>query len=265
MASEALTWPPLDQIGPKTKAGLILDSKNVTDSDLLKRDEDGQLGFLGHVISWHDLEIGEQGRFRIFVHSLNRSDVRREIIAVEIERHASIFLPIEKKEAQARLNLAYARSAWASEKAFNSSLFRELPSGQIIEDHARQIDGYLKSLLEASGNVVNLFSTGRPPKGARKAQFKFNSTQKDAIILAKLYAIRSQTGTTRVAKRICEELGIETTVLYTAVRIARTKGWLTDGRKGKTGGSMTAEGEAFFLENDGPARLEQITGMKLGK
>jgi hypothetical protein len=28
---------------------------------------------------------------------------------------------------------------------------------------------------------------------------------------------------------------------------------------------MTAEGEAFFLENDGPARLEQITGMKLGK
>jgi hypothetical protein len=111
---------------------------------------------------------------------------------------------------------------------------------------------------------VNLFSNGGRPKGARKAQLKFSSTQKDAIILAKLYAIRSQTGTTRVAKRICEELGIETAILYTAVRIARSKGWLTDGSKGKTGGKMTAEGDAFFLANDGPARLEKITGMKLG-
>ena len=264
MAVEALIWPPIDQIGSKTKAGLILDSKNVTSSDLLKRDADGQLGFLGHVISWHDIEIGEQGRFRIFVHSLNRSDVRREVIAVEIERHASIFLPIDQKEAQARLDLAYARSAWSSEKAFNSSLFRELPSGQILEDHARQIDAYLKSLLETSGNVVNLFNTSSKPKGARKEQLHFTSKQTDAIILAKLYAIRSQTGTTRVAKRICEELGIDTAVLYTAVRIARSKGWLTDGSKGKTGGAMTADGDAFFLANNGPARLEKITGMKLG-
>ncbi len=265
MAVEALIWPPLDQASNKVRSGLILDKKAVTAKGLLKPDEDGLYGFLGHVISWHDLKVGERGNFRVFVHSLARSNVQRDVIAVEIEKHATIFMPVELTEAQARLNLAHARSTWVTENGFNSSLFRELPSGRVLEDHAREIDSYLKTLSEPDSNVVSLFENAiksrKPPRGG----WKFTSTQKDSIVLAKLYAIRSQGGTERVGKRICEELGIETSVLYTAIRVARSKGWLAESRKGITGGRMTAEGEEFFLANDGPARLEQITGIKLGK
>jgi hypothetical protein len=265
MAAEALIWPPLDQTSNKVNSGLILDKKRASSKGVLKPDEDGLYGYLGHVISWHDLTVGKRGNFRVFVHSLARSNVRRDVIAVEIEKHATFFMPIEQPEAQARLNLAYARSTWITENAFNSSLFRELPSGRVLEDHAREIDGYLKTLSAANPNVVSLFENvlkqRKPPKGG----WKFSSTQKDSILLAKLYAIRSQGGTERVGKRICEELGIETSVLYTAIRVARSKGWLAESRKGITGGTMTAEGEEFFLANDGPARLEQITGIKLGK
>ena len=265
MAAEALIWPPLDQTSNKVNSGLILDKKNVSAKGILNPDEDGLYGFLGHVISWHDLKVGERGNFRVFVHSLARSNVRRDVIAVEIEKHAAIFMPMEQPEAQARLNLAYARSTWITENAFNSSLFRELPSGRVLEDHAREIDGYLKTLSAADPKVVSLFENvlkqRKPPKGG----WKFSSTQKDSILLAKLYAIRSQGGTERVGKRICEELGIETSVLYTAIRVARSKGWLAESRKGITGGTMTAEGEEFFLANDGPVRLEEITGIMLGK
>lgn len=264
MAVEALIWPPKDQGSKPVSSGLILDKKRASSRGVLKPDEDGLYGYLGHVISWHDLTVGERGDFRVFVHSLARSNVRRDVIAVEIEKHA-IFMPMEQQEAQARLNLAYARSTWITENAFNSSLFRELPSGRVLEDHAREIDRFLKTLSTSDPKVVSLFENGlkqrKPPKGG----WKFSSTQRDSILLAKLYAIRSQGGTERVGKRICEELGIETTVLYTAIRVARSKGWLAESRKGVTGGTMTSEGEEFFLSNDGPARLEEITGIKLGK
>lgn len=265
MAHEALMWPSEEQIHPSTRSGLILEKENVTEKDPLKLNEEGLYGFLGHVITWHDYKVGDHGNVRIFIYSLARNSARRDLIAVEVEKHGAIFLPITQPEAQARLNLAMVRSAWALEHAFNSSLFRSLPSGRALEDHAREIDLYMKSLAKNLGNVVELMDrprkTSKPPKGG----WEFSSSQKDSIILAKLYAIRSEGSTTRVAKRICEDLGIETSVLYTAVRVARSKGWLTDGRKGKTGGTMTAEGEAFFLANDGPARLEKITGIKLGK
>jgi len=262
---KAVTWPEIEKIGAHTKSGIIIDQKWAGDPSVLEKDEEGEYGYLGHVITWHDLKIGDHGNFRIFVHSLSRSNNRRDFISVELQRHGHMHMPLEQQEADARLRLAYASGAWPSERAINSSLFRELPSGQVLEDHVREIDGYLKLLHQVSNNVVSLSRGPAKPKGERKEKLHFSSSQKDAILLAKLYAIRSQSGTTRVAKRICDELGIETSVLYTAVRVARSKGWLSDGRKGKAGGTMTAEGEAFFAANQGPERLEQITGMKLGK
>jgi hypothetical protein len=188
---------------------------------------------------------------------------------MEIQKHGSVFNAITTDEANIRLQLANLLTTWGGEGALKSSLLRELPSGHLLEEHARTIDKFLMTLLETADNVIDFNSLSGRAKGVSKnhknGEIKFRSTLKDSILLAKLYAIRSESATnSRVAKRVCDELGIDTSVLYTAVRVARSKGWMTEGKKGIAGGTMTSEGEKYFLENDGPARLETITGIKIG-
>ena len=264
---EADIWLP--KKGPlKGKSGLVILKKWAEEAINPKEESDDAFGYLGHVLTWHDLELKDQGNFRIWVHSLNRSKTRRDFFSLEVQRHGQFFSPVEENEANARIALAETVINWAAEGSIKSSLLRQLPSGQVLEDHARQIDQYLMTLLETSGNVIDFKQKSGKAKGAKDTKnekTKFRSTGKDSIILAKLYAIRSESaGSSRVGKRICEDLGIDSSVLYTAIRIARAKEWLTEGRKGIAGGTMTAEGEKYFLENDGPARLEKITGIKIG-
>ena len=249
----------------KGQNGLILDEKWAKSATEQSQAEPDESGYLGHVITWHDVKVGDQGNFRVFVHSLSRSSKRRDFFSFEVQRHGRIHQPVEQEEADARLYLATVATNWAGEGQIKSSLFRELPSGQVLEEHTRQIDAFIKGVLSLPSNVALLSDQRDRPKGVRRETISFSSSQKDAIVLAKLYAIRSETGTTRVAKRICEELNIESSILYTAVRIARSKGWLTEGTKGVAGARMTEEGEAFFVKHDGPTRLEKILGRKLGK
>lgn len=259
----AVVW--IDHSGKKNgQNGLILDKKwanSVTESSEIEPDE---AGYLGHVISWHDVKVGNQGNFRVFVHSLSRSSKQRDFFSFEIQRHGQIHLPVEQEEADARLYLASVATNWAGEGQIKSSLLRELPSGQVLEEHARQIDAFVKNVVSVPSNVALLSDIRVKPTGVRKEVMKFSASQKDAIVLAKLYAIRSETGTTRVAKRICEEFKIDSSTLYTAVRIARGKGWLTEGTKGVAGARMTEEGEAFLRKHDGVSRLEKLLGRKLG-
>jgi len=245
--------------------GLILEEKWAKSTALMDQGDSEDSGFLGHVITWHDVKVKEQGNFRVFVHSLSRSSKRRDFFSFEIQRHGTVHTPVTQEEAEARLHLALVATNWGGEAPIKSSLLRELPSGQILEDHARQIDAYINNNLYMPTNVAFLSDVRDKPKGVRKEILTFSSSQKDAILLAKLYAIRSETSTTRVAKRLCEELNIQSSTLYTAVRIARSKGWLTEGTKGVAGARMTEEGEAFFSKNEGQARLEKILGRKLGK
>lgn len=247
-----------------TSAGLILEEKWAKGPVGGSAGEDESLGYLGHVITWHDVKTKDRDNFRVFVHSLSRSSSRRDFFSFEIQRHGGIHLPVTQEEADARLYLASVTSSWGGEGLIKSSLLRELPSGQLLEDHSRQIDAFLRNVLMIPLNLVVLSEVRERPLGSRKTKHAFSSSQKDAILLAKIYAMRSETGTTRVAKRICEELNIETSTLYTAVRIARAKGWLTEGTKGVAGARMTEEGEAFFMKQDGPSRLEKILGRKLG-
>ena len=264
---EAVIWSP--KKGPlKGKSGLVVLKKWAEEATNPREESEDALGYLGHVLTWHDVEMKDQGNFRIWVHSLNRSKTRRDFFSLEIQRHAHFFSPVEQNEANARIALAETVLNWVSEGSIKSSLLRQLPSGQVLEDHARQIDQFLMTFLETSGNVIDFKQKTGRAKGVNESssgKTVFRSTGKDSIILAKLYAIRSESaGSSRVGKRICEDLGIESSVLYTAIRIARAKEWLTEGRKGIAGGTMTAEGEKYFLENDGPARLEKITGIKIG-
>jgi hypothetical protein len=262
----AAMWAPAK--GPlKGKSGLVVSKKWAVAAENQNGESSEVLDYLGHVLTWHDVKIKEQGNFRIWVHSLSRSKTRRDFFSLEVQRHGTVFSPVEQTEADARISLAEIVLNWPSEGSMKSSLLRQLPSGQVLEDHARQIDQYLMSFLETSGNVIDFKEASGRAKGVKPSKYEkaFRSTGKDSIILAKLYALRSESaGSSRVGKRICEDLGIESSVLYTAIRIARAKGWLTEGRKGIAGGTMTALGEEYFLENDGPARLEKITGIKIG-
>lgn len=262
----AAMWGPSK--GPlKGKSGLVVSKKWAVAAQNQSGESSEVLDYLGHVLTWHDVKIKEQGNFRIWVHSLSRSKTRRDFFSLEVQRHGTVFSPVEQTEADARISLAEIVLNWPAEGSMKSSLLRKLPSGQVLEDHARQIDQYLMSFIETSGNVIDFKEASGRAKGVKPSKYEkaFRSTGKDSIILAKLYALRSESaGSSRVGKRICEDLGIESSVLYTAIRIARAKGWLTEGRKGIAGGTMTALGEQYFLENDGPARLEKITGIKIG-
>lgn len=262
----AAMWAPAK--GPlKGKSGLVVSKKWAVAAQNQNRESSETLDYLGHVLTWHDVKIKEQGNFRIWVHSLSRSKTRRDFFSLEVQRHGTLFSPVEQAEADARISLAEIVLNWPSEGSMKSSLLRQLPSGQVLEDHARQIDQYLMSFLETAGNVIDFKEASGRAKGFKPSKYEkaFRSTGEDSIILAKLYALRSESaGSSRVGKRICEELGIESSVLYTAIRIARAKGWLTEGRKGIAGGTMTSLGEQYFLEKDGPARLEKITGIKIG-
>jgi len=264
--SGAAMWAPAK--GPlKGKSGLVVSKKWAVEAEKQSAQSNEALDYLGHVLTWHDVRIKELGNYRIWVHSLSRSKTRRDFFSMEVQRHGTVFSPVEQTEADARISLAEIVLNWASEGSMKSSLLRQLPSGQVLEDHARQIDQYLMSFMATSGNVIDFKQASGRAKGAKASTYEkaFRSTGEDSILLAKLYALRSESsGSSRVGKRICEDLGIESSVLYTAIRIARAKGWLTEGRKGIAGGTMTAEGEKYFIEKDGPARLEKITGIRIG-
>ena len=143
---EANIWLP--KKGPlKGKSGLVILKKWAEEAINPKEESDDAFGYLGHVLTWHDLELKDQGNFRIWVHSLNRSKTRRDFFSLEVQRHGQFFSPVEENEANARIALAETVINWAAEGSIKSSLLRQLPSGQVLEDHARQIDQFLMTLL----------------------------------------------------------------------------------------------------------------------
>jgi hypothetical protein len=77
-------------------------------------------------------------------------------------------------------------------------------------------------------------------------------------LIAKLYCQQSESGGRNSAKSTAEMLGIETSLVHTALRIARRNKWLTSLGAGKAGGELTELGAKKYIEFRGPERLSQI-------
>ena len=81
---------------------------------------------------------------------------------------------------------------------------------------------------------------------------------KDAIIIAKVYEMLQSSGTRKLSARTADLLGLEVSVVHTAVQVARRNGWLTSNGSGVSGGELTEEGEKVFAAAQGPIRLAKI-------
>jgi hypothetical protein len=239
-------------------------------------------GYPAHVISWHELTLPKLGNVRVWIHSKGHVsgtdfnygggksgslNVFFTFGSMEIQSHGETFHPVTEQEKQARIQLANL-SPQKSNGELKSSLFRELPVGQLEVDHMKCIKACYDQDKFESKNKVRIVSSEKTPSIVFKSG-KFNSkssyegtieseltraTHDNAIALAKLYSDLSRIGVQKIIKQISVDTGLESKNIYTALRVARAKGWLSSEGVGKSGGFLTEEGAKVF---------EKLGGQKL--
>ena len=57
-------------------------------------------------------------------------------------------------------------------------------------------------------------------------------------------------------------LGLDVSIVHTAVQVARRNGWLTSNGVGLSGGVLTEKGNEVFLAAKGPERLARLMNRK---
>ena len=237
---------------------------------------------VSHVISWHDVTIPELGNYRVWVHALgtellkdfvnqakNRVNVRMQfkVAGVEVQSIGISFPAVSNDEKIARLSVA-ALQKEAPAQAIKGSLFRGLPFSRIEDAHNKCMQACRAKIEDELSKPLRMAKSDAVPtvtlKAGRSASLfekKFNnileiaSTKADSIAIAKLYSEFYMAGTSNIVKKICIDLGVESKNVYAALRVARSQGWLSASGKGKSGGSLTKEGEKAFKELHGEMTL----------
>ena len=237
---------------------------------------------VSHAISWHDVTIPDLGNYRVWVHALgaellrdfvdhakNRVSVRMQfkIAGVEVQSLGKGFPAVSNEEKIARLSVA-ALQKDAPSQAFKGSLFRGLPFSKIEDAHikcmqacrAKIEDELSKPLRIAKTNVIPTVTLKAGRSGSVVEKKFYNaleiaSTKADSIAIAKMYSEFYNAGTNNIVKKICIDLGVESKKIYAALRVARSQGWLSASGKGKSGGTLTRDGEIAFKDLHGEMTL----------
>ncbi|MFM7753181.1 MAG: hypothetical protein ACKO58_02120, partial [Cyanobium sp.] len=97
--------------------------------------------------------------------------------------------------------------------------------------------------------------SGSPFERALHQHLEVTSTKVDSIVIAKIYSELSKAGNRNIVKQISIDLEVESQIIYAALRVARSQGWLSANGKGKSGGTLTEEGETFFIQSGGQIKL----------
>lgn len=222
---------------------------------------------LNDVLTWHD----EDG-VRVWIHSKS-TQTGREAVSVELQLIGPSTPKPSKEEEGLRLKLCSRRQLPSNSSGFKAMLFRTLPTGQLLDEHS-EIVSRINSLLgqkknqnvqlveEITSKSVNLNHVYRWDTESEIR--KEGSKSKDAILIAKVYEMLQSSGNRKLSARTAELLGVEVSVVHTAVQVARRNGWLTSNGAGLSGGFFTDRGHEMFLAARGPERLERIM-TKLGK
>lgn len=216
---------------------------------------------LSDVLTWHDLEGN-----RIWIHS-KATDSGREILSMEIQVVGLSALKPSKEEESLRLKLCARHQVPRTLNSLSSRTFRTLPSGQVLDEHSEIISRLLSeksnsknrsiSLVEeVSSKTVDLGQSLRWDSSEEMSQAGKKS--KDSILIAKVYVTLQSSGTRKLSSRTAELLGLDVSVVHTAVQVARRNGWLTSNGSGISGGVLTSDGEKAFIAAKGPERLARI-------
>lgn len=224
---------------------------------------------LSDVLTWHDHEGN-----RIWIHS-KAMDKGREILSIEVQVVGTGALKPSKEEESLRLKLCTKRQLPTASESVNSKTFRTLPSGQLLDEHSEIVSRLINDKNNSKNNSknknVHLLEEVSSRTIDLRRRYIWDSSEeivqegkksKDAIIIAKVYEMLQSSGTRKLSARTADLLGLDVSVVHTAVQVSRRNGWLTSNGSGVSGGVLTEEGEKMFVAAQGPVRLTRI--MNLG-
>lgn len=211
---------------------------------------------LKDVLTWHD----GLGR-RVWLHSRQTSESARMYISLSVQTFSDKLPKVSEEEKRLRMKLA-AMHEYQLGAEISATSMREIATGEIIQTHSRLVMSEM--INQSMDRKIRLASEIQSRTTSSHRVFRFDSAEemgadgKDAILIAKLYCQQSESGGRNSAKSTAEMLGIETSLVHTALRIARRNKWLTSLGAGKAGGVLTDLGEKKYREFKGPERLSQI-------
>ena len=211
-------------------------------------------------VTWHDLNP-----HRIWVHS-RAFKAGYKPISVEIEWIGSESTNISEDEINFRIKLAATRKSDVDSAELSPSTFRAVPFGAILEMHSALVTnqkiGKLSSKESKPINLVKeyeketyetfiLMANGDFKKkdlGFKNEELRASNS--DSLLIAHVYAEQTSIGSKKPAQMTAKLLGIDISLVYAAVKVARKKGWLTSNGVGASGGVMTEEGKKLYAQSD---------------
>lgn len=233
---------------------------------------------VGYVYSGADKGKGEdfltwsdKDGYRIWIHS-KASGSSREIVSVELQAIGTNSFKPSKEELAMRLKLCVRTKLPKENDFFKATMFRTLPTGQLLEEHAHVISR-VQNQANTGGKKIQLVEEISSKNIDLKRRFVWDTGEeilreggksKDAILIAKVYEMLQSSGTRKLSARTAELLGLEVSVVHTAVQVARRNGWLTSNGVGLSGGVLTEKGNEKFLAIRGPERLARFINTKEG-
>jgi hypothetical protein len=216
---------------------------------------------LSDVLTWHDHDGN-----RIWIHS--KSMVKgREILSIEVQVVGPKAMKPSKEEESLRLKLCAKRQVPSGSETVNSKTFRTLPSGQLLDEHSEIVSRLINDKNNSKSKSVQLLEEVSSRTVDLKSIYRWDSSEeivqegkksKDAIVIAKVYEMLQSSGNRKLSARTADLLGLEVSVVHTAVQVARRNGWLTSNGSGVSGGVLTEKGEEMFIAAHGPVRLARI-------
>lgn len=223
------------------------------------------------VITWQDIDD-----LRIWIHSRELEDghkpVSIEIQTVGAERHPD---GVDPMEAKARVELAAVAPADLKKSRISHAQIRHLQIGHIMHlnsiliatERARTVGKkdrkfkLVKAEEEEPYRKLDIAITENGKKiGILTKEIRANKA--DSILIAYLYAGFASTGNKKAASNTAKMLGIDSKFVYTALRNARKKGWLTTSGIGSSGGELTESGKKEF-DKAGKSRYEEIVKLMM--
>jgi hypothetical protein len=200
-------------------------------------------------------------------HDQGSSRLQFKVVGVEIQSQGDKFAAISNEEKASRLIVASLQKEVPAQN-LRAALFRGLPYSKIEEEHLKCMRAFRKRIevehrkplrLVAADSIPTIVfkdgKTGSLIESALGNRLEIASTKADSIAIAKIYSELSKSGSGNIVKQICVDLDVESKTIYAALRVARSQGWLSASGKGKSGGTLTKEGEKFFIDSAGAIKL----------
>jgi hypothetical protein len=215
-------------------------------------------------VTWHNVEP-----YRIWVHSrLYKGEYKTT--SVEIQWIGDSPTPISEEEKSLRINLAAERKSEAFEAKLNSSTFRSVPFGEILDIHSSLVTNQRVSNLPVDNGkgltvikdidqdtleaFLKITKTDISIKELIYVNSELRATKTDSLIVAFTYSQQCENGSKKPAQMTAKILGIDVSLVYAAVKIARKNDWLTSKGGGQAGGVLTEKGRIDFYKSDASSR-----------